>query len=242
MHPSSAATEGRPTYLGLVHQLSNRYPALHSLSSWIERQRMYSSRPVGCSVLEFNDDGVVNHIVFSACSPETDGDATATATATLSELAEYLASSSSSSAPTRRLYMLEDLSGPYIELFGSHLGIDAQVLAAHIHDAHWTASYKSGHAAQLPSLNDPEKSYTLRYYDARIFEHPRLDPPPTSVRTVANVSRNVTFLKDIFNQDRNGRYSQNGPVGTVRRNASFWCGRERNGGWSGMYSSLVCMR
>lgn len=78
--------------------------------------------------------------------------------------------------------MLEDLSEPYIELLGSYLGVDAQVFAAQIQDGHWGEDDRMGHPPQLLDTNDHEKSFTLRYYETRVFHNPPLDPVPSMVR------------------------------------------------------------
>lgn len=93
--------------------------------------------------------------------------------------------------------MLEDLSEPYIELFGSYLGVDAQVFAAQIQDSHWSEDDRMGHPPQLLSVNDHGKSFTLRYYETRVFDNPPLDPVPSMTRTAARVSKNVTFQHDF---------------------------------------------
>ncbi|QGA20324.1 hypothetical protein EYB26_008026 [Talaromyces marneffei] len=99
--------------------------------------------------------------------------------------------------------MLEDLSELYIELFGSYLGVDAQVFAAQIQDGHWGEDEQMGHSPQFLSVNDHEKSFTLRYYETRVLDDPPLDPVPSMVRTAANVSRNVTFQHEVTKGDRN---------------------------------------
>lgn len=217
------------SYLSLVFEMSRRYPTLNYLTSLVQKQRSkgsYAQHPVGCSVLEFHKNGVKS-IEFNSSSTGTDAQGT--------KLAKYL--SSQPTTPTRRLYMLEDLSEPYIELLGSHLGVDAQVFAAQIHDGHWVENDQTGNPSKLLSLNDPEKSFTLRYYETRIFDRPPLNTvsPDSSfiVRTVANVSRNITFQHEVTTGDRNNIWHDR-PVATIRRNASFWCRDEQDGGWNGM--------
>jgi hypothetical protein len=218
---SASMAEGQ-SYLSLVNLLSHRYPTLCYLNSFIKKQRSSSTHhhPVSCSVLEFYEDSV-NHIEFTSYSDRTQTGYT--------RLAKYL--SSKPSTPVRRLYMLEDLSEPYIELLGASLGVDAQVFAAQIHDTHWSGSNKSGHPPKLPSLNDPEKTFTVRYYEPRFFEYPNIEDSSISVRTVANVARNITFLKGVSKWNRKG--PSKGLVGAIRRNASFWCRSEEDGGWNG---------
>lgn len=126
--------------------------------------------------------------------------------------------------------MLEDLSEPYIELFGSYLGVDAQVFAAQIQNGHWSEDDQMGHSPQLLSASDHEKSFTLRYYETRVFDNPPLDPVPSMVRTAANVSRNVTFQHEVTKGDKNHVWCD-GPVATIQRNTSFWCRTEEGGGF-----------
>lgn len=211
-------------YLSIVGELSHRYPTLSYLRSFIEKKREHGSHqfPIGCSVLEFHENDV-RYITFSSCSSKTDTQGQA--------LEKYL--SFKSNTPTRRLYMLEDLSEPYIELFGSYLGVDAQVFAAQIQDGHWGEDDRIGYPPQLLSANNHEKSFTLRYYETRVFDNPPLDPVPSMVRTVANVSRNVTFQHEVTRGDENHVWCD-GPVATILRNASFWCRTEEDGGWNGM--------
>ena len=172
-------------------------------------------------MLEFHKDGAT-HITFSPCSSKTDIEGLA--------LKEYL--SAQPANPTRRLYMLEDLSEPYIELFGSYLGVDAQVFAAQIQDGHWGEDEQMGHPPQLLAANDHEKSFTLRYYETRVLDSPPLDPVPSMVRTAANVSRNVIFQHEVTKGDKNHVWCD-GPVATILRNGSFWCRMEGDGGWNG---------
>ncbi|KUL83567.1 hypothetical protein ZTR_10547 [Talaromyces verruculosus] len=134
--------------------------------------------------------------------------------------------------------MLEDLSEPYIELFGSYLGVDAQVFAAQIQDGHWGEDDRIGHPPQLLSANNHEKSFTLRYYETRVFDNPPLDPVPSMVRTAVNVSRNVTFQHEVTTGDKNHVWCD-GPVATILRNASFWCRTEEDGGWN-VDNRLIC--
>lgn len=211
-------------YLSQVGELSRRYPSLSHLTSFIQKQREHGScnqYPTGCSVLEFHENGV-KHISFSSYSSGIDMQG--------EKLANYLSAQRPTAA--KRLYILEDLSEPYIELFGTYLGVDAQVVAAQIQDGHWGEDDRMGHPPQLLSVNNREKSFTLRYYETRVFDQPPLDPVPSMVRTAANVSRNVTYQHEVTKGDRNHIWCD-GPVATILRNASFWCRMEEDGGWDG---------
>lgn len=216
------------SYLSFVDKLSGRYPTLRYLTSFTEKQREHGSDyqfPIGCSVLEFHEAGV-KHLTFSSYSTKMDVHGRT--------LERYL--STQPTTPTRRLYMLEDLSEQYIELFGSYLGVDAQIFAAQIQDGHWGEDDRIGHPPQLLSANNHEKSFTLRYYETRVLDNPPLDPVPSMVRIAANVSRNVTFQHEVTRGDKNHIWCD-GPVATILRNASFWCRMEEDGGWNGMKPS-----
>lgn len=218
---------GQMSYLALVKEMTRRYPSLGHLVSFIEKQREHESSthyPTACSVLEFHETGV-KKISFSSFTSGIDSQGR--------RLHDYL--TSSSVPPLGRLYMLEDLSVPYIELFGSYLGVDAQVFASQIQDGHWADDDISGNAPQLLSGRDHETSFTVRYYETRVLDPPPRDPSPSMVRTRANVSRNIVYQREVTKGDRNHAW-YDGPVATILRNASFWCRREANGSWNGTCS------
>lgn len=220
------------SYLSLVRELSHRYPTLSYLTSFIQKQRSnysHDHHPVGCSVLEFHESGV-KHIELNSYSTGTDIQCT--------KLAQYL--SSQPASPTGRLYMLEDLSEPYIELLRSYLGVNALVFAAQIHGGHWVEDDRMGHPPKLLSFSDPEKSFTLRYYETRVFGRPSSNPAPFMVRTASNMSRNITFQNEVTKGDRNNMW-HDGPVATIHRNASFWCRSEQDGSWNGTQSPSQCL-
>jgi hypothetical protein len=130
-----------------------------------------------------------------------------------------------------RLFLLEDLSLDIIELLGSHLNIDGTVFAHHIRDAHYSSGLWNGHVPKLPSENDPGKGFTLRYYEARWFDDPDMPAFSSSVQTLGNVSRQITFGKPLWNEHK----AQEGHVGHVKRNTSFWSQSDDEGVWNGWY-------
>jgi hypothetical protein len=129
---------------------------------------------------------------------------------------------------------------PISRYSGSYLGVDAQVFAVQLHGSHWVEDDRMGHPPKLLSFNDPEKSFTLRYYETRVFDRPSSNPAPFMVRTAANVSRNITFQNEVTKGDRNNMW-HDGPVATIHRNASFWCRGEQDGSWNGTQSPSQCL-
>lgn len=208
-------TPEKSTYLGLVQSLAHRFPNLVHLTSFVERQLRQPVYPVHAAVLEFRDDEV-RKINFD----DKDGESG------YEKLQAYL--SSSSSDCQHRLYLLEDLDASFIELLGAYLNIDGTVFASQIRDTHFSGEWEHGHQPKLPSFHDPNKSFTLRYYEARYFGDYHMHELSSSVRTVGNIPRHVTFGKG------KSRY-YTGQVGLIRRNTSFWSRVESDGSWNGSY-------
>jgi hypothetical protein len=149
--------------------------------------------------------------------------------------------------------LIEDLDPSFIELLGTYLNVDGIVFASQIRDTHFSGGWEYGHQPKLPSFQDPEKSFTLRYYEARYFDDPSIPEFSALVRTTGNLSRQIAFgrgRRSKFDghvgliRERN----YNGHVGLIRRNISFWSRVESDGSWTGLkpdsdlliYSSLSC--
>jgi hypothetical protein len=208
-------TPEKSTYLNLVQSLAHRFPSLVHLTSFVERQLRQPVFPVCAAVLEFRDDEV-RKINFD----DKDGESG------YEKLQVYL--SSSSSDCQHRLYLLEDLDAPFVELLGAYLNIDGTVFASQIRDTHYSGEWKSGHQPKLPSFHDPNKSFTLRYYEARYFDDCNISELSSAVRTMGNIQRQVTF-----GIGKSRHYT--GHVGLIRRNTSFWSRVEGDGSWNGSY-------
>lgn len=205
----------KSSYLDLVKALIWRYPTLRYLNFFIKKPAIY---PVRVSVLEFGS-GQVTRVDFDG----NEG---------YEKLQKYLASSSDD-GPRKRLYLVEDLSPQFIELLGSYLHIDGTVFASQIRDSHYSGKPWNGHAPKLPSFQDPEKSFTLRYYESRYFDDPAMPEFSSSVATTGNIRRAVTFGKRANNIARNE--DPEGHVGHIRRNTSFWASVDKDGNWNGEF-------
>jgi hypothetical protein len=163
------------TYLNLVRDLTGRYPILHYLNVFISAP--YPS-PVGATiraaVLEFHPQ-TVKKIPFEGPNA-------------YQELQAYLALSSRDT-PQNRLYLIEDLDPAFIELLGSYLNVDGIVFASQIRDTHYSGSVWNGQVPNLPSFQDPNQSFTLRYYESRCFKIQDLWKYGLNLYTAARVRR-----------------------------------------------------
>jgi hypothetical protein len=122
-----------------------------------------------------------------------------------------------------RLFMLEDLSEPYVEAFGSHFWIDP-FLFADQERANWISGDNPslGLTYRLPSAQIQNSIFTLRYYEMGRFEGE--EDLPNNMKCHSNLDRIID--KEKFAGDR---------VFSVKRNASFWSRTDEDGGWNGTF-------
>lgn len=206
----------QPSYLDLVHNLTGRYPILQYLNWFVKEAPAY---PVRVAVLEFHPK-TVKQIPFEGPDAYRD-------------LEQYLISSSRDPHQPR-LYLVEDLHPAFIELLGSYLNVDGTVFATHIRDAHYTGGPYNGHVRNLPSFQDPNQSFTLRYYESRYFKIRSLSKYGTDLVTASNVKRQFTFGVGTYYFGNDEGEGLKGHVGQVRRQTSFWSRKESNGSWNGI--------
>ncbi|KAL4960353.1 uncharacterized protein BDV14DRAFT_182802 [Aspergillus stella-maris] len=135
-----------------------------------------------------------------------------------------------------RLFLLEDLPETHIEILGSTLNLDPTVLADHLFTYHFAMNSTIPHR-RLPSLTNPGKSFTLRYYEIRETDDrltgDQTHNPGFSRRTFARASRPIERWRDLPSRQR----GRDVVVDAVRRNVSFWCTGEVSGesdgnGWT----------
>ena len=131
----------------------------------------------------------------------------------------------SGSACTQRLYLLEDLSRPFIEAFGAHFWMDPFLFAAHENSTHWT---RSSHNYTLPRRLSPSEGcdtlFILRYYG--VVKGPK---SRVSKKTRSNVERKIEPGDYPFEKKNNSGRG----VFVIRKNASFWSCPRGGGGWDG---------
>ena len=200
------------TYVNAIDASCSRYPDLYKLRDYLQRPYLRSGR---AAVLQFGSDrsSKVERFDF----------------ADVSHLKTYL-SLTEGSACKHRLYLLEDLSKPYVETFGAHFWMDPSLFAAHENSTHWTGS---SHSYALPrrlsSTEGHDALFTLRYYD--VVKAPRNNIQEVKYKTVSNVQRKIEAEDYFFGNEKHSK-SKNY---VIRRNASFWSRPRKDGGWDGQY-------
>ena len=202
-------SKSQTTYLNAVKDFRSRYPDLYKLSYYLEKPQPYQSR---AAVLQFGSSRSIRVEEFY-----NDVD----------HLKTYL-SHTARSACKYRLYLLEDLSGPFIEAFGAHFWMDPFLFAAQENSTHWTASK---HSYTLPRRLSSSEScdplFTLRYYE--VVRVRKGDGLPR-FQTRSNVHRKIE-PGDYFLETEEESGSS---VYVIRRNASFWSRARNDGGWDGL--------
>lgn len=159
-------------YLARLGKLQSSYPALKSLLLKLhnhgdkdEGRRLVSDRhasldggegcPGRCAVLTFEADRVHDRTFYSP-----------------SELAKYFKDQPphlANSNGLRRLFILEDMEPKFVDLLGQQLDVDPLIFSEQVNSWNYTDSQSVPHRA-LPSLNSPEKSWTLRYNEIRSLD------------------------------------------------------------------------
>jgi hypothetical protein len=123
----------------------------------------------------------------------------------------------------RRLYLLEDLSPNFVAVFGSHFTIDPALFMRQQRNTLWEHGHTSGNLPDLPSLNDPSKSFYIRYPELRYFGWNHIED---FYMKCATTGRHIGLTRD------RGRFDN---VGNVHRSTSFWSQRSSHGGWDGRW-------
>lgn len=124
------------------------------------------------------------------------------------------------SGPVRRLYLLEGPDAEHARIFQEHFKIEPTFFRKHQRSSHREIHHKSNRTPPLPSLIDPQKMWCLDYYVLRWFAD-EWDSP--WVRCAENGRR--IELTSI-----NGKLDN---IGIVRRKASYWSEKHKDGGWDG---------
>ena len=196
------------TYINAINDFRSRYPDLYKLSYYLERPHPYPSR---AAVLQFGPSGSIRVEEFND----------------VDHLKTYF-SHTTRSACKYRLYLLEDLSGPFIEAFGAHFWMDPFLFAAHENSTHWTASERTYTLSRrLSASKSCDPLFTLRYYE--VVRARKSEVVTTVFQTKSNVHRKIE-PGDYFFETKEDSGSG---VFVIRRNASFWSRARKDGGWDG---------
>ena len=193
------------TYIKAIGNFSSRYPDLNKLSYYLQSGDRFQSR---AAVLEFESGKSSRFEKF--------------------ENVDHLKAYFSNTTCKHRLYLLEDLSRPFIEAFGAHFWMDPFLFAAHENSTHWTGLSKD---YTLPRRLSPPKGcdtlFTLRYYE--VVKGPKSGVRSQKFKTMSNVERKIEPGDYFFEKKDDSRRS----VYVVRRNASLWSRDGKDGGWDG---------
>ena len=197
------------TYINAIEDFRSRYPDLYRLSYYV--QKPDCDGILGrAAVLQFGPGTIVSVEEFKD----------------VHHLKKY-SSQVPKSACKHRLYLLEDLSRPFIEAFGAHFWIDPFLFAAQKNSTHWTGSRHSYTLSRRLSPSEGcDPLFTLRYYEIRV---PRGGFRPGRLKTLSNVDRKIEPGDYYFEKKEDSRPS----VYVIRRNASFWSRTMKDGGWDG---------
>ena len=205
------------SYISRIHSSCSRYPDLIKLSRYLKHLATLGELSGRAAVLEFGagEQQKVGEYRFQD----------------INHLNGYLRGTAESPCK-HRLYILEDLSLPYIEAFGAHFQMDPYLFATQENATHWTATkFDYTVSRRLPSVQRSDPFYTLRYYE--VVERTEGSQAGT-FRTVSNVYRKIES-GDPGIHDFKGDFKSRHFV--VRKNASFWFRLRKGGGkdegWDG---------
>ena len=158
------------------------------------------------------------------------------------ELSIYLKSNMRSG---RRIILLEGVARTYVEVLGSHFNMDPRFFASQKRPNSWgLAQVGVERTPNLPSLNNPRRSFMIRYPELRYFPLDedgltQLDDKYVKdldgIRhiDIARRTREIDKRKDL----KSGAFSN---IGAVGRAASYWSRKYDDGGWDG--KTLVAMK
>ena len=198
------------TDINAIQNFRFRCPDMYKLSRYVQQPDRDGSRG-RAAVLQFGSGRITRVEDFRDAN----------------DLKTYF-SHTAKSACKHRLYLLEDLSRPFIEAFGAHFWMDPFLFAAHENSTHWTGSK---HDYTLPRRLSPSENcdplFTLRYYE--IVKVAKSGVRSERLRTLSNVDRKIEPDDYFFEKKEDSRPS----IYVIRRNASFWSRARKDGGWDG---------
>ncbi|KAF2245866.1 hypothetical protein BU26DRAFT_57681 [Trematosphaeria pertusa] len=182
-------------YLRYVQKHSHRHPSLKLLRDLPE----VPQHPTRIKILEFRGDGVDN-VDFNK----------------VAQLEAYWSATAAASTDCKgRLYLVEDISLPYISSFGLRFNIDPRFFVEYLNfDPDRNQNFLSGYhpMRRLTSLRNQTDFATFVYHEIRAFSGTAPRREDYEIRTMTNVPRLLTTV-----DHHSGRFT-----GLVRRNLSVW--------------------
>lgn len=177
----------------VVKDMANAFPALHEFSTYLSsgydpaatlvetaHTTRYGCPPGRGAVLIFRDDGVEQR-VFD--------------THQAMELAFHDPAMQSDNI-RGRVWILEDLEWAWMSALAEHLGIDPLVFSEQRNTFNFTDS-NTIPFRPVPSLVQPDKAFTLRYYEARQLSNPHAMKATQNHMTFAINRRRFERWRDI---------------------------------------------
>lgn len=218
------------TYLERLHDLEHAYPALKSFLAKVDNhdegrkivsaayQKRFERCPGRCALIIFHEDRVETHEFPRPA-----------------DLTGYLNGVDAAEAKDQcRLWILEDLDPSWINTLGALFCVDPLVFGEQMNTWNFTDS-KSIPMRVLPSMIQPEKSFTLRYYEFRQLKDGNAIDHLRNQMTFAVNRRRYERWRDIDTTSFESPFRH----AFVRRCASFWTNQEvGKKGWDGRRSEV----
>lgn len=146
-------------------------------------------------------------------------------------LNDYWNAASSSECSHRLL--VEDLSVPWVNAFGSHFNLDPSLFVSYAYTPNRSKIDDRKMVRGLPSAQHESAAFTLKYYEARRFNHEAPDPTRELVETKSNIPRELAIWTSHFK-------TMQPRAGLVRRNCSFWLKKDcEASSWNGKQFCLT---
>jgi len=213
-----------PALKGFVRKIQNTDAGRQLVEKYYRQE--HNRVPGRCYGLQFNDDGVslLEDYPGGFGSPQA-----------LREYLEHHPAEASREKNHRRLFILEDMEPSYVDILGDHLGVDPLVFSEQMNTWNFSDSRSIPHRG-LPSLTQPNQSFTLRYYEIRSLNDASSVDALTYQMTFAVNRRRYERWRDVdlptFGNWEDSRHA------FIRRCASFWTSQKPDSsskalGWDG---------
>ncbi|KAF2681981.1 hypothetical protein K458DRAFT_371281 [Lentithecium fluviatile CBS 122367] len=138
------------------------------------------------------------------------------------ELRDHFASTSTSTStnPRHRIYMMEGLAKEYISIIGGHFFMDPSFFQHQERTCVWSNEFTpTSDMLPQPSSLNPERSFHLQYCELRQFTKAIENTFYFCKRTGRHVGMTPP------------RHKEDSTTGILRRKVSWWCQTTRGGGW-----------
>ena len=206
--------QSRQPYHSYVHNLSKRWRHLQHLDDFMDNHKRQSG--------SISDTHVT---VIDIC----DGAQIDSEFTSIVDLSAFL--DNTLQKECSRLFLVEDISGDFIEYLGSHFDIDPAIFSSHIYGFDWFG--RCSLATTVPSL--PSELRTQEFVHFRYLE---ARPVRAGVNGLVNVDGLPCFNCNILRKFSvmtlsSTRY----PIGFARRHVTVWMKEHGESYWTGFVPS-----